>query len=155
MSDSVAFMIADSARLFRRALNARARDLGVTGQQWRVLGVVFRNPGINQGAAAELLECEPITLSRMVDRLQDAQLIERRADPADRRAWRLHLTEAAVPLVDRIRDIANEICDTALEGMSEDERASFTTLAQRFRANLTRKDDDDDRSAEPRYLRAS
>lgn len=160
MSESVAFLIADASRLFRRAFDARARDLGVTGQQWRVLVTLFRNPGINQGAAAELLEVEPITLSRMVDRLQDARLVERRPDPGDRRAWLLHLTDAAVPLIDQIRDIANEILESALDGMSADERTRFSDLADRFRANLSRpaplrQDDDDDRPAEPRHVRTA
>ena len=74
MSDNAAFLMADTARLFRRAFDARARALGVTGQQWRVLVVVSRNPGINQGSAADQLEVEPITLSRMVDRLQEAMV---------------------------------------------------------------------------------
>ena len=139
MSESPAFLMADAARLFRRAFNARTRELGLTGQQWRVLVTLARNEGIRQSAAAELMEVEPITLSRMVDRLCDAGMIERRANPQDRRAWQLHLTPAAHPLVERMRSHANDILSDALDGFSPDEVDTLTRLADRFRANLSRR----------------
>ncbi|MFM6854158.1 MAG: MarR family winged helix-turn-helix transcriptional regulator [Sphingopyxis sp.] len=159
MSDPIAFMMHDASRLFRRAFNARARELGVTGPQWRALVVVSRRPGINQCAAAELLEVEPITLSRMVDRLQEAGMIERRASPADRRAWCLHLTEAAVPMVAQMRVIVDELTQKALAGFDDGERDSFFTLVERFRGNLAQcsapiRDNDHDRKDEPRHARA-
>lgn len=141
MSDNAAFLMADTARLFRRAFDARARALGVTGQQWRVLVVVSRNPGINQGSAADQLEVEPITLSRMVDRLQEADLVERRADPGDRRAWCLHLTDKAQPLIEQMRAIAEALLDQAFAGCSADEREAFTARIARFRASLLRSID--------------
>ena len=141
MSESPAFLMADAARLFRRAFNARTRELGLTGQQWRVLVTLARNEGIRQSAAAELMEVEPITLSRMVDRLTDAGMIERRPDPDDRRAWRLHLTPAAHPLVDKMRGHADIILSDALDGFTADEIDTLTRLADRFRANLSRRTD--------------
>ena len=149
MSDSAAFLMADTSRLFRRAFDARTRCLGVTGQQWRVLVVISRRPGINQGAAAEQLEVEPITLSRMVDRLQDSGLVERRADPGDRRAWCLHLTEAAIPLIEQMRIIADDLLESAFEGFASDEREGFTVAIERFRENLARRIDADDRPVDP------
>lgn len=154
MSDNAAFLMADTSRLFRRAFDARARCLGVTGQQWRVLVVVSRAPGINQGNAAEQLEFEPITLSRMVDRLQDAGLVERRADPGDRRAWCLHLTERAQPLIEQIRTIAEDLLESAFEGFATDERNSFTDAIERFRANLSRSVETYDRLVDPPVARA-
>lgn len=148
MSESAAFLMADTSRLFRRAFDARARCLGVTGQQWRVLVVVSRNPGINQGNAADQLEVEPITLSRMVDRLQDAGLVERRADPGDRRAWCLHLTEAAIPVIAKMRVIADDLLESAFEGFPPEERNRFTEAIERFRENLFRRIESDDRPAE-------
>ena len=85
MSDSIGFLMADVSRLLRRVFDERARSIGVTRPQWRVLTVLARNEGINQNMLADRLEVEPITLSRMVDRMQDAGLVERRADPGDRR----------------------------------------------------------------------
>jgi DNA-binding MarR family transcriptional regulator len=139
MDDNPAFLMADAARLFRRAFNARARELGLTGQQWRVLVVIRRNPGLRQSVAAEMLEVEPITLSRMVDRLADAGMVERRADPSDRRAWSLFLSAAAEPLMDRMRAMAEALTDDALEGFTAAERGLLIDLASRYRANLSRR----------------
>jgi DNA-binding MarR family transcriptional regulator len=139
MEENPAFLMADAARLFRKAFNARARELGLTGQQWRVLVVIRRNPGIRQSVAAEMLEVEPITLSRMVDRLSDAGMVERRADPGDRRAWSLFLTAAAEPLMDRMRAMAEELTGNALDGFSAAERSQLTRLVERYRANLSHR----------------
>lgn len=139
MEENAAFLMADAARLFRRAFNARARELGLTGQQWRVLVVIRRNPGLRQSVAAEMLEVEPITLSRMVDRLADAGMVERRADPTDRRAWSLYLRAAAEPLMDRMRAMAEALTDDALEGFTAAERQQLVRLAERYRANLSRR----------------
>lgn len=92
MDENIGTMLAQVSRLFRRRFDERVRDIGVTRPQWQVLSLLTENAGINQGGLAELLEVEPITLGRMIDRLQDAGLVERRVDPADRRAWRLFLT---------------------------------------------------------------
>ncbi len=139
MEENPAFLMADAARLFRRAFNARARELGLTGQQWRVLVVIRRNPGLRQSVAAEMLEVEPITLSRMVDRLADAGMVERRADPTDRRAWSLYLSAAAEPLMDRMRAMAEALTNDALEGFTSAERQQLVQLAERYRANLSRR----------------
>lgn len=151
MSDPISFLMADASRLFRRSFDAEARSIGITGQQWRVLAALARHPGIKQGQVADLMEVEPITLSRMIDRLQESGMVERRADPADRRAWCLHLTDQAIPLVEEMRAIANRLLDVALEGFSADEIASFADFVERFRSNLGPRQSDDDRSSEPRH----
>ena len=101
-------VISDVSRLLRRSFDARARKIGVTRPQWQVLTTLARNEGVNQGRLAELLDVEPITVCRMVDRLQDSDLVERRADPADRRSWRLFLTEQARGLLSELRPLAEE-----------------------------------------------
>jgi DNA-binding MarR family transcriptional regulator len=88
VSDDIGFLLGDAARLLRRAFDERARTMGVTRPQWRVLALLKRFDGSTQVTIADMLEVEPITLGRMIDRLQDAGLVERRADPKDRRAWR-------------------------------------------------------------------
>ena len=103
MDENIGTMLAQVSRLLRRSFDERARGIGVTRPQWQTLSLLSFNSGINQGGLAELLEVEPITLGRMIDRLQDAQLVERRPDPADRRAWRLFLTEKGHALADRVR----------------------------------------------------
>ena len=140
MSDPIAFAMADAARLFRRSFDARIKRLGVTGPQWRVLVIVFRTPGITQRAAAEQLEVEPITLSRKVDLLEQARLIERRAVVGDRRARALFLTDHAAPLVETMRSEAMALIDEALDGFTAAEQEAFSDYVERFRANLSRKD---------------
>ncbi|MFL6801405.1 MAG: MarR family winged helix-turn-helix transcriptional regulator, partial [Sphingomicrobium sp.] len=76
----------------RKAFTRRAASLGVTGAQWKVLFKLTLKPGLRQTDLADLLDIEPITLTRIIDRLQEAGLVERTPDPADRRAWRLHVT---------------------------------------------------------------
>ncbi|PLK27794.1 MarR family transcriptional regulator [Novosphingobium sp. TH158] len=123
----------------RRAFDEKARTIGVTRPQWQVLSLLAMNEGINQGGLAEMLEVEPITLGRMVDRLQDAQLVERRADPADRRAWRLYLTDKAHGLLEQMRPMAMETMDSAQDGLSADQREALMAAMRQMRANLTRK----------------
>lgn len=137
MSDPIAFAMNDAARLFRSRFDARIKRLRVTGPQWRVLVTVARNPGITQRAASELLEVEPITLSRKVDLLEQAKLIERRAVAGDRRARALHLTDHAAPLVEAMRAEAMALLGEALDGFSEAEQAAFSDYVERFRANLS------------------
>lgn len=140
MSETIGFLLNDSARLFRRAFNARTRDSGITALQWRLITYLKRHEGIRQGPLAELIEVEPITLSRMVDRLAEGGLVERRADPTDRRAWRLYLTPRAAVLLNGIRDIAQGLTDDATEGLSAAECEQLASLVERVRANLSRRE---------------
>ena len=104
MTPSVAYLLSDSARLLRRAFDMRMRAMGVTGPQARLLLVLGLHEGENQGFYAEQLDVEAITLGRMLDRMEEAGLIERRRDPADRRAWRVHLTPAGLDLLPELRE---------------------------------------------------
>ena len=140
MTESIGFLLNDSARLFRRAFNARTRGMGITALQWWLITYLKRHEGIRQGPLAELIEVEPITLSRMVDRLEEAGLIERRADPTDRRAWRLHLTSRAADLLHGARDLAETLTEEATEGLSAAELDQLITLVERVRANLSRRE---------------
>ena len=90
--------IGETAHALRKAFGRRAAALGVTGAQWKVLFKLTVKPGLRQTELADMLDIEPITLSRIIDRLQEAGLVERQADPADRRAWRLHVTDKAKPV---------------------------------------------------------
>lgn len=139
MEDNIAALLSDTARLMRRSFDARARQIGVTRPQWRVLSVLRRFEGINQGGLADLLEVEPITVCRMVDRLQEAGLVERRPDPEDRRSWRLYLTAKAQNLVGQLRPLAEEMLNEALEGVSDSERGILAHSLNRMRRNLIRK----------------
>jgi DNA-binding MarR family transcriptional regulator len=137
MTLNVAFLATDVGRLFRKRFNVAARHLGVTGAQWRMLAAIRRTPGINQCAIASWLEVEAITAGRMIDRLEKAGLVERRADPSDRRTWRLYLTAEADRQMDRLSDFGEVVFDEALAGFSASERATLLTLLERVRANLS------------------
>ncbi|MFZ4689282.1 MAG: MarR family winged helix-turn-helix transcriptional regulator [Polymorphobacter sp.] len=141
MNDSIALLVADSSRFFRRRFDARARRIGVSRAQWQVLFALSRNEGINQAGLAEALDVETITVGRMVDRLEDAGLVERRADPADRRAWRLHLTARAGPILDELRAVGEIVMAEALSGISDGEQAQLAALLVRLRANLCGRGD--------------
>ena len=132
-------VISDVSRLLRRSFDARARGIGVTRPQWQVLTTLARNEGVNQGRLAELLDVEPITVCRMVDRLQDSDLVERRADPADRRSWRLFLTAKAQALLAELRPLAEAMLEEALDGIDEADRALLRDTLERMRANLSRR----------------
>jgi len=133
----IGFLLADNSRLARWSFDRQVRALGVTGPQARLLLMLNRAPGENQGFYAERLEVEPITLCRMVDRLEDAGLVERRADPNDRRAWQLHLTEKSRRMVEQLRHEVDALVEDMLEGISEIERNEFKRLLKQIGANLT------------------
>ena len=137
MDDPIGFLIADTARVMRRRFDERARAIGVTRPQWRTLVTLAREEGVQQGTLADRLEVEPITLCRMIDRLADAGLVERRRDPADRRAWRIYLTDRARPILDRIGAVADELFAVALDGIGEAERTALTATLNRIRLNLS------------------
>ncbi len=139
MDENIGTLLGQVSRLLRRRFDERARGIGVTRPQWLVLGLLKLHAGSNQGTLAELLEVEPITLGRMIDRLQEAGLVERRADPADRRAWRIHLTERGEGLLDKLRPFGRETLAAALEGVSEADGAQLMATLARVRANLSRK----------------
>lgn len=139
MDENVGAVLAQVSRLLRRSFDDRTRGTGVTRPQWQVLSLLSTNDGINQGGLAELLEVEPITLGRMIDRLQDVQMVERRIDPADRRAWRLHLTDKGRRQLDALRPLAMKTYEIALEGVGKVEQAIMMEALSRMRANLSRR----------------
>ena len=144
MSDSVGFMISDVSRLMRRRFDERARLMGVTRTQWRTLTTLKRHEGINQGGMADLLEVEPITLSRMIDRLEEANLVERRPDPADRRAWQIFLTPKALPILDQLRALAEGMIETALFGLDAAQRDQLMASLATIRTNLNTQFESDE-----------
>src|SRR3954466_12264857 len=111
-----AFVLNDVARLLRTYADQRARRLGITRAQWAVMARLEHAEGLKQSELAEILDLQPITLTRLVDRLCANGMIERRADPNDRRAKRLHLTPLARPLMDRLAELGQDMMGTVLEG---------------------------------------
>ena len=137
-SRTLGFVLNDVARLLRKRFEqmARAAALGLTRAQAAVLANLARQEGVNQVSLAQILELEPITLARLLDRLQAAGLIVRRPDPKDRRAHLLYLTEAAYPLLDQIFALAAEVREDALAGIPEPDRNRLLDMMIAMRANL-------------------
>lgn len=119
--ETIPYEIAETAHALRKAFSRRATSLGVTGAQWKVLFRLKRKPGLRQNELADMLDIEAITLSRIIDRLQEAGLVERVADPADRRAWRLHVTAKAQPVVEKLQAVADDMTAEAFEGIDPQE----------------------------------
>ena len=128
--------IGETAHLLRRAFDRRASALGVTKAQWRVLAKVSRYPGLRQVELADHLEIEPITLCRIIDRLEESGLIERQRDPADRRAWLLQLTKRAGPLIDKLKVIGSGLSDEAFAGMTPAEVEGLRRALATIRDNV-------------------
>ena len=114
----VAFTIMDVVRLLKTFADQRARQYGMTRAQWAVLFRLDRSEGLKQSELAEILDLQPISLTRLLDRLADNRLIERRSDPNDRRANRLYLMPAAKPLLGQLAELGADMMETVLEGLS-------------------------------------
>ncbi len=137
MERRVGTVLAQVARLMRRAFDERAREIGVTRPQWLVLSVLQRHEGIKQGGLAEILEVEPITAGRMIGRMQEAGLVERREDSTDRRARRLYLTDRGREIIERLQPLAVETSDEALKGVSAQDKAQLARILEMMLENLT------------------
>ena len=136
--ETLPFEIAETAHALRKAFDRRAVGLGVTRAQWKVLFRLERQPGLRQIELADMLDIEPITLSRFVDRLEESGLVERLADPADRRAWRLHVTAKAQPLIAKLRAVADEMIAEAFAGINPKDIAITRAVLGRVRDNASR-----------------
>jgi MarR family transcriptional regulator, transcriptional regulator for hemolysin len=112
-----AFTLNDVARMLRTYADQKASQFGITRAQWVVLVRLDRFEGLKQSELADMLDLQPITLTRLLDRLCDCGLIERRPDPNDRRAKRLFLTAAARPLLERLGKLGDSLMATALAGV--------------------------------------
>lgn len=130
------YVLAETARLGSKRFDQRVRDYGLTRAQCQVLFHLARHEGINQAGLAALLELEPISLARCLDRMEQAGWVERRSDPGDRRARLLFITDKAKPVLERIFDVAAAVRSEALAGLSAAERDQLVSLLVRVRANL-------------------
>ena len=133
--ETLPFEIGETAHALRKAFDRLATGLGVTRAQWKVLFRVERQPGLRQIELADMLDVEAITLSRIVDRLEEAGLVERVGDPNDRRAWRLHITAKAQPLIEKLHAVADEMSAEAFAGIDPQEIEITRKVLGRVREN--------------------
>jgi MarR family transcriptional regulator for hemolysin len=139
----LAFAINDVARLLRTYADHEARRFGMTRAKWAVLARLDRFEGLKQAELAEMLDLQPISLTRLLDGLADNGLIERRPDPDDRRAKRLFLTPAARPLLGQLTELGENLMETALAGLAPADNAallaSLATIKENLREAVQRK----------------
>jgi DNA-binding MarR family transcriptional regulator len=130
------FLTSDIARLLRKVFDQRARRVGLSLAQARVMIYLERLEGTNQARLADALEVRPISLARLLDRMQTSGWIERRPDPGDRRAHRLYLSAKARPVLSQIRSLAAQTRAEALAGLSVDEQQRLMGMMTRVHGNL-------------------
>jgi MarR family transcriptional regulator, transcriptional regulator for hemolysin len=143
MKREILFQLSDVARSMRTYFDQRAREHGITRAQWTVLTRLDRQEGMTQAEMAEVLEIQPISLVRLIDRLCEQGLVERRPHPSDRRANRLYLTSDGRRMIVELGPLAREVAGEVLDSLSEAEIADLLQKLLRLKDNI--------RSAGARY----
>ncbi len=137
INEGLGFVIHDVARMMRWQFDRRASGIKLTRSQWSVLAHLLRSDGIQQKDLAEQMDITAITLTGLLDRMEREGWVERRADPDDRRAKRIYLTEKVAPVTKELRSLAREVRKSALQGLSEAEQQQLMSLLIRVRSNLS------------------
>ena len=132
----IGYMVSDVARLMRTVFDRRVRDIGLTRAQWLVLTRLYRRPGCSQTELASMLEIDRASAGRMIDRMERAGWVERRADQVDRRINRLFLTSEARRAHSEMWEVAVATVDDALSALTPEERSQFTDLTGRVKGRL-------------------
>lgn len=141
------FLVADAARLIRRDFDRRAKGTGLSRAQWAVLARLARHEGLKQAELADLLDMQPISLARHIDRLEARGCVERRADANDRRAYRLFLTAPAGPLMEQLQRLGQQSRSQAMTGIPDELQQQLCQVLDQIRDNLA-----DDRPAPQEIL---
>lgn len=126
----------DTSRLIRTYIDTRSRAIGTTRAQWALLALLTRQPGLTQSELSEILEIQPISLTRLVDRMTDQGLVKREPHPSDRRANCVFITENGLLAMEAFSPLAQEITEELFEGIAPEEVAVFQSVVDRMRANL-------------------
>jgi MarR family transcriptional regulator for hemolysin len=136
---TLGFVLHDVARLLRKRFEQKARGLGLSRSQWSVLAHLARHEGINQSALAEILEIEPITLVRLIDKLEAAGWVERRPHPTDRRVKLPFLTPKAHPILEEMWARGAATREEAMAGLSPEKREELIETLLKIKANLSER----------------
>jgi DNA-binding MarR family transcriptional regulator len=129
-------LLSELSRLVSRNFNVRVRHFGLTQPQWQALAILSRREGMRQAELAELLKVQPISLGRLIDRIEIAGWVERRPDPTDRRAIQLYLTSKAEPILDEMSAAAAASYEVAFTDFDESQREQLFELLNRMKTNL-------------------
>jgi MarR family transcriptional regulator, transcriptional regulator for hemolysin len=137
---TLGFLLKDLSRRFVARFETHASELSLTLMQCKVLVHLEKNEGVSQAKLAELTDVEPMMMVRILDRMEAEKLLERRQDPADRRARRLYLTKKAKPLLGEIWRLAEKTRDELFVGVPKAERDTFTAVLERMHENACELD---------------
>ncbi|WP_246272810.1 MarR family winged helix-turn-helix transcriptional regulator [Oricola thermophila] len=137
LRNSLGFLLHNAARQLRKRFEARGAEYGLSSAQWRVLVFLIKGNISAQARLAELLEIEPISVSRLIDRMEEAGWVERHPDPADRRVRLLQPTAKARAVFDEVRTMAADVYDQAFAGMTEEQRTALIAGLQTICDNLS------------------
>lgn len=137
LNRQLGFLLKDTTRRYTRRFEERAQALSLTLPQCKALLHLETNEGVSQKRLSELTELDPMTLVRILDRMESDGWVQRRFDPSDRRAHTLWLTPRAKPVLDHIAHVIAETRAETLQGLSNEERTSLIELLERAHANLS------------------
>jgi DNA-binding MarR family transcriptional regulator len=130
------FALFETQRMLRLYADKQATRFGITRSQWAVLAKLERTEGLKQSELAEMMEMQPISLTRLIDRLCRNDLIDRRTDANDRRANRLYLRPAARPLLKKLGELRADITQTALSHMNTAEARNLVRQLEAIKDNV-------------------
>ncbi len=132
------FLLHDVTRLYKRRFEERAAGLALTLPQCRTLYLLVRNEGISQKKLADMAELDPMSMVRILDRMEADGWVERRSDPDDRRARSLCITSKAKPVLEQIMQAGSQTRSEGLQGLTNEERTQLMNLLERVHGNLGR-----------------
>ncbi len=135
--DRLGFLIHDSARLLRKRFETKGSSYGLSAAQWRLMVRLVKEEGVAQARLAELLEIEPISVSRLLDRMEEGGWIERRQGAADRRVRMIFPTDKSREAFAAIKSVAGEVYDLALAGLSAEEKQTLVKALNTMITNLS------------------
>lgn len=136
MTNDLLYLLHDLARASRMEADRRAGAHGLTLAQWKILMHLERQPGLSQKELSELLEVEPISVARLIDRLEQHGMVERRDDPTDRRIWRLHLKKGASPALRSLAGERTEMLEALVAGLTPAEIKAVERAMVQMKENV-------------------
>ena len=134
---NLGFLLGDVARLTRTSFDRRVVSLGLTRSQWWVLTYVYRDQGLTQSELADHLEVGKVALGNLIDRLEAKGWVERRLDQKDRRIKRIFLTKDVMPIIEAMREPAQDLYETIVSGMTKKQQETLVDLLLKVRRNLS------------------
>ncbi|MBL7681811.1 MAG: MarR family transcriptional regulator [Flavipsychrobacter sp.] len=138
--ETMGFILNDVARIWRRAFNRRVQGLGLTQAQWQALAHISLNQGMRQSQLADIMEIQPISAARLIDRMEAAGWIYRKRDPNDRRAINLYPTRKAEPILTKMQAYASDLRPFALDGLSEKDQNTLRRMLLTIKKNLVKEE---------------